>query len=1469
MRINTILSLATAVLINFTAFASEIINQSFSNQTDVVLSSPTDIDGTLYEGFQSPDQSHAGGAIVTEVNSNAIKTQVTSRKETVANDISWDGIGLPVNPITYVEITLPANQGALSSLSYSYGKSGTGYLWTCTRYLKDGAWYEFFDPVYKGTNGAGPWTESWTGGISNITKIRIYMWANGGTNPGDITIDDIVVNDAYNAGTTDGVDYVINNQWSMSGSGSLSRWNFNSIVTSGASTTELNNDPNSVNDWFVDQTASHNMSTAQGSSFDLTIKTNDQWSGGKVWIDWNHDGIFDEATEMMGHFVDDNANLASGAYAPYFGKYLPNGGNTITVYVPTATNLPTLPMTTRMRIKTTDIGYYNPDNLLPDDSRLGQAQDYAITITADDVIPYAPLTTSATNITPTGFTANWSETSATTYELKVYREESLTNLLTTISDIAGTNQYVTFGEAITAPLYFTVSGTNSAGTSPESVAQIVQTPNFVENALQLDGSNDLLEISGDFSSITDQITVSFWARGETGLANNFAFYGTNSAKNIRWASAHLPHAGTIYWDAGNPSDQRISKGASADMYSGQWNHWAFTKNATTGEMKIFHNGSEWHSGTGKGMAFNGDIAHFYIGADPNQGSKYNGKLAHFRIWNVAQDQATIAAEMNRAIPAATTGLVASYDWNDSIEDGFLNDSSGNGLTATVIGAPTIASPTKAVLSTAPTSVGATAFTANWESVEGAEKYFIEISTDSDFTTIYPQYNALEVSGNSILIDHAATLETTTYYRVRAFSTTDGFIGASNYQTVTTLAPSTDYITAVIDTNSTTVGSTITCTIYVKEANTILPQVNFDGVHNVKFSNFTAAPDSSYGSLNGTNLTTTEQAVPATFTDGVATVTVTINNATSSQLTLEVEDVISVGVYEPAVATVDISTMHGTLTELDIIQDITTSNQANGGIFPTQPIINLLDQFGNLCNTNSSTTLTASSLTPDDPAVASQTIATANSGVVTFTSLACMNTTDTDKNSAIKLTTDGPAFEVNLASVLVKGDSVDGGNCAILDGSTFFTIYNVNNISPSAMHSVSIEAWVYFDALPAAGARTAIIGSNDNGSYPGINFGITEDGALFMYAAFFPHFDSRRFQDAIGTSGMISAQQWYHVAFTYDHSATDKAINFYVDGQDAGVFDLADDLTTIWNKTLQLIGKSRVKGGQLAGKVDEIKIWKTARLQADIQADYQKVFDVDAQQTRATSPDDLVAYFNFDNVSGTTIVEMMHQDGYAEASAPTISWGPSLPGLTPVIGLEVIQLGNTLSWTVQDEVNVKEYRIVDVATGETIAIIQATGLSQYQADLPSDIRAKLVVVDNSGFNQTFYPENGDKATIEYNLTKGWNLITLPGLNTDLEPLRKVTTGDFWVWQDSSYKAVEQPQVTQGFWAYLEQSATITLTADKTDQALVLKSGWNLVGPVENSYAPSTAVIIYNWNQIYQQILENNILVKGVGYWMFSF
>jgi hypothetical protein len=97
------------------------------------------------------------------------------------------------------------------------------------------------------------------------------------------------------------------------------------------------------------------------------------------------------------------------------------------------------------------------------------------------------------------------------------------------------------------------------------------------------------------------------------------------------------------------------------------------------------------------------------------------------------------------------------------------------------------SPPAAPVATAATNVQATSFSANWNSSSGATGYYLDVATDSGFTSFVSGYQNLDV-GNVLTysVDTNISAGTDYYYRVRAYNGS-GTSSSSNTVAVTTVA----------------------------------------------------------------------------------------------------------------------------------------------------------------------------------------------------------------------------------------------------------------------------------------------------------------------------------------------------------------------------------------------------------------------------------------------------------------------------------------------------------------------------------------------------------------------------------------------------------------------------------------------------------------------------------------------------------
>ena len=199
----------------------------------------------------------------------------------------------------------------------------------------------------------------------------------------------------------------------------------------------------------------------------------------------------------------------------------------------------------------------------------------------------------------------------------------------------------------------------------------------------------LVSLNNQFlSSINNEISISFWAKGDADLmpSSNSILYGSSDDDiNKRQLNLHLPWGNDIYFDCGNVSNayDRINKPyTNLNVIAGVWNHWAFTKNATTGNMNIYLNGTLWHSGTGKTKVIS--IMNLILGKIPVEAnSEYKGKIKELAIWNVELTAQNILDWKNKTIDVTHpnySSLVAYYKFNEAV--GQIITDSKNNITST-------------------------------------------------------------------------------------------------------------------------------------------------------------------------------------------------------------------------------------------------------------------------------------------------------------------------------------------------------------------------------------------------------------------------------------------------------------------------------------------------------------------------------------------------------------------------------------------------------------------------------------------------------------------------------------------------------------------------------------------------------------------------------------------------------------------
>lgn len=194
-----------------------------------------------------------------------------------------------------------------------------------------------------------------------------------------------------------------------------------------------------------------------------------------------------------------------------------------------------------------------------------------------------------------------------------------------------------------------------------------------------------IPLTNEMAALDSFITVSFWAYGDPALQpQDGTCFEAYDSLNQRVINAHVPWSNSrVYWDAGNSGGEsydRIDKAASVSETEGQWNYWTFTKDVSTGSMKVYLNGVQWHSGSAMTRTMAG-IERFRIAQGMWGGSQsYMGRMDEFTVFNKVLTPAEIVSYMNSPITPADpnyANVVMHFNFDDGNNATVADSAAGN------------------------------------------------------------------------------------------------------------------------------------------------------------------------------------------------------------------------------------------------------------------------------------------------------------------------------------------------------------------------------------------------------------------------------------------------------------------------------------------------------------------------------------------------------------------------------------------------------------------------------------------------------------------------------------------------------------------------------------------------------------------------------------------------------------------------
>ena len=207
-------------------------------------------------------------------------------------------------------------------------------------------------------------------------------------------------------------------------------------------------------------------------------------------------------------------------------------------------------------------------------------------------------------------------------------------------------------------------------------------------------------------------------------------------------------------------------------------------------------------------------------------------------------------------------------------------------------------------------------------------------------------------------------------------------------------------------------------------------------------------------------------------------------------------------------------------------------------------------------------------------------------------------------------------------IAVCNSFIYGENDALdFDGSNDYIQISDDN-SLDINNSITLSAWIYPTSITNKDGILAKRTSTENSGDWALRF--TTAGNLRFYI-----WDGDASNGSTSSNSSISLNTWTHISVTHDNST--NTTKFYING-------LLDNTSTSLSKNLAgnnsnaYIGWDGQQGDKFfTGKIDEVRLWDDIRTQTEIKANMHTEL--------SGSESNLVAYYNFNDGSGTTTTDL--------------------------------------------------------------------------------------------------------------------------------------------------------------------------------------------------------------------------------------